>query len=139
MAGTERPVGYTTKEHECCPCVERLRAQNKASSDDWTKRTAKMASDLDGLRHLMAEALAFHRGTPISHGISQYGQAALAEALRIADEAEVAITALRTQLGAERSARRAAEDRLRNAQAHNWQRENRINELELDLARAEKS
>lgn len=125
--------------HVCCECAPRLREQNKRSSDKWVARTQKMASDLDGLRHLMAEALTLHRGMDGDPhaGISQYGQAALAAALRIADEAEATIEALRKQVGTERQARRAAESRLRDAVRHIWQRETRINDLELEIARLE--
>jgi len=117
-----RPLGHPGshgparegEDHNCCPCVERLRAQNKASSDEWTKRTADMQSDLYGLRSLMAEAGEAHRKGHI--GISQYGQAALAAALKVADEAEGRAEAMEAQMLRERRHRIAAErdrDRLR--------------------------
>lgn len=99
-----------TPEHDCCACVERLRAQNKASSDEWTRRTADLCGDLDGLRHLMQEARAFHRNGDF--GLSQYGQAALAAALQVADEAEGKLEAMTEQMMKERRRRIAAESRL---------------------------
>lgn len=97
--------------HACCPCVERLRAQNKASSDDWTKRTAKMQGDLYGLRSLMHEALLMHRKGHI--GISAYGQAALAAALDTADRAEGELEAMREAWARELRERRAVQEELR--------------------------
>ena len=99
-----------TADHHHCPCVERLRAQNKASSDEWTKRTAQQTSELAGLKHLMEEAYRYHRKGNI--GISTYGQAALAEALRLADDAEAELEVIRAQWLIERRARLVAEDQL---------------------------
>ena len=98
---------------ECCPCVERLRAQNKASADEWTKRTAEMQSDLDGLRSLMREAGDAHRKGHT--GISAYGQAALAAALQVADEAEGKAEAYYHQMLRERRERIAVQRDLRVA------------------------
>lgn len=94
-------------DHPCCPCVERLRAQNKASSDAWTKRTAEMQSDLYSLRSLMAEAREMNREGHVS--LSRYGQATLAAALMVADEAEGRAEAMQAQMLQERRHRIAAE------------------------------
>jgi len=104
---------------ECCPCVERLRAQNKTSSDEWTKRTAKMTSELHGLKALMAEASDLNRhavtpGGTVIFGLSQYGNAALAVALKAADEARAEAQALTEAMHAERRARIALENQMRN-------------------------
>ena len=104
-----------TADHHHCPCVERLRAQNKASSDEWTKRTAQQTSELAGLKHLMEEAYRYHRkgkNIGISAYGQAYGQAALAEALRLADDAEAELEVIRAQWLIERRARLVAEDRL---------------------------
>ncbi len=101
-------------DHPCCPCVERLRAQNKASSDEWTRRTAKAQSELHGLRALMAEATDLNRhannarGT-VLFGLSPYGNAALAVALSEADELRAEVAAMREAMHAERRARLATE------------------------------
>lgn len=96
---------------DCCPCVPRLRQQNHDAAAERDKQHRQDRSDLDGLRHLMTEGLAFHRKGHI--GISAYGQAALAEALRIADEAEAELDAIRVAFQRERRARIVAEDTLR--------------------------
>ena len=103
---------------ECCPCVERLRAQNKASSDEWTKRTADMQSNLDGLRALMVEAASLNR-TDYGierHGMSRYGQAALAVALGEADDSRLELTAVKAQMFKERRRAIYAESQLATAQ-----------------------
>lgn len=102
---------------DCCPCVERLRAQNKASSDEWTKRTAKMQSDLDGLRHLMRTAATMnherrHANGLVTGGLSAYGNACIAVALDEADNAIAEAHALREEMHSERRARIAVEARL---------------------------
>lgn len=100
-----------TRDHEvCCSCVQRLREQNHKSAREWTERTADVCSDLDGLRHLMHEARALHRIG--DHGLSTYGQAALAAALQVADEAEGKLEAMTEQMMKERRRRIAAESRL---------------------------
>ena len=107
---------------ECCPCVERLRCQNKASSDEWTKRTAEQQSDLAGLRLLMRDAASLNRspndgpGRTVEFGLSLYGQAALATALMEADELRTEAAALRIAIGRERRSRIVAEDRARRAE-----------------------
>lgn len=105
-------------EHECCECVERLRRQNKESSDEWTRRTAKMQSELDGLNHLMREAWRLNRErvTAKNHvisGMSRYGQAALAVALKEADEAVHELAAAREETHRWRLQAEYLEDRLR--------------------------
>lgn len=102
------------QDHECCPCVERLRAQNKTSSDEWTKRTAKMQSQLHGLQALMQEAVDLNRNatTPngtVIFGLSQYGNAVLAVALKEADEARAELHTAVQAMHDERRARLAAE------------------------------
>lgn len=96
---------------ECCPCVERLRQQNHAAAAAMDKRHAEDRSELDGLRHLMREARDMHRKGHV--GISSYGQAMLAEALRVADEAEAEVEMLRIAMQRERRARIVAEDKTR--------------------------
>ncbi len=99
--------------------VDRLRAQNKASSDEWHKRTAKMQSDLHGLKALMAEASDMNRNQSrpsgnVVFGLSQYGNAALAVALKEADEARANLDAAQDAMNAERRARNALESQMRN-------------------------
>ncbi len=111
--------GLTMSEHECCPCVERLRRQNKDSSDEWTKRTAKMQSDLAGLRLLMQEASDLNRqaSTPsgtVIFGMSPYGKAALAVALKEADEVRAELQAVKDAMHAERRLRLVLESQNRN-------------------------
>lgn len=71
--------------------VERLLAQNKASSDAWTRRTAKMESELAKLRNLMAEAMRLHNARqPAAYQgcqISGYGQAVAAQLIGLLREA----------------------------------------------------
>lgn len=102
----------------CCPCVDRLRAQNKATSDEWTKRTATMQSDLDGLRMLMAEAARLNRTDDGigRHGMSAYGQAAVAVALGEADDARLELVAVTAQMLKERRGRLYAEAQLATVQ-----------------------
>lgn len=108
-------------EHECCECVPRLRAQNKKSSDEWTRRTADQQSELDGLRHLMREATKVNR-TRVSaknlviSGLSRYGQATLAAALKEADEAAHDLVAAREETHRWRRKVRVLEDRLERLQ-----------------------
>lgn len=90
-------------EHECCECVERLRRQNKESSDAWTRRIADTQSELDGLNHLMREAWDISRGARKTaknyfvSGMSRYAQAALAVALKEADEAVQEVATARAE------------------------------------------
>lgn len=106
-------------DHECCLCVERLRAQNKTSSDEWHKRTAKMQSELHGIKNLMAEAVELNRhqtrpDRTVIFGLSQYGNAALAVALKEADEAKANLAAVQDAMNDERRSRLALESQMRN-------------------------
>jgi hypothetical protein len=103
-------MGDPNADHSCCPCVERLRRQNKASSDAWTQRIAKTESHLHHLRSLMKEAAGANR----HGGMSAYGQAAIAAAFEVADAAEVERNAYREALMDERRRRIFAEDTLAN-------------------------
>jgi len=98
------------RDHECCACVERLRRQNKESSDAWTRRCAGWQSELIGLRHLMEQAKRTHRLGDI--GISVYGQAALAVALKEADEARVELEQIRKLYHQERRRADSLQDAL---------------------------
>ena len=98
---------------ECCPCVPRLRQQNHDAAAERDKQHRQDQSDLYGLRSLMREAMDAHRKGHM--GISAYGQAALAGALQIADEAEGRAEAFHEQMLRERRNRIAAERDLRVA------------------------
>lgn len=98
---------------ECCPCVVRLRQQNHDAAAERDKQHRQDQSDLDGLRSLMREAMDAHRKG--NTGISAYGQAALAAAFQVADEAEGKAEAFHTQMLRERRGRLAVERDLRVA------------------------
>lgn len=103
--------------HDCCACVDRLREQNKASADEAHRRSAKVQSELDGLRWLMDQAAASNRQRVAANGIvadglSLYGQAALAAAFREADEARAEADMLRASFHRERRARLALVDQV---------------------------
>lgn len=128
-------------DHECCPCAERLRAQNKASSDAWTRRTADLQSRHDGLVHAFDEARAairaladspggLHGGLQV-RGASGYITAIVAAALDEADQAKLDLAMVQTKLADERRSRRYAEERYRldvRARARERQRRQVLNE-----------
>ena len=90
-------------DHDCCPCVARLRQQNHAAASAADQRAKGWQSELVKLRALMAEATTLNRGWI---GLSAYGQAALAAALDQADN-------LTAQLMAEQEENRNLRRRLR--------------------------
>jgi MoxR-like ATPase len=111
----------------CCPCVPRLREQNKASADKWQKRTAEMQSDLYSLRSLMEEAQTLNRGPT---GLSAYGQAALAAALSKADDLEGRVEAMEATVLRERRKALASQANERRAWTTMARLQRRIEELE---------
>lgn len=78
----------------CCDDVERLRAQNKASADDWTRKYGVLEHELASIRRAQryASELVGERVDPESHlvfnGLSAVGRQAIADLKRRMERAE---------------------------------------------------